>query len=130
MNLKIRLYLLGFYDLFLAIGAVYLGRELLNQSFQDWILSGIATLIIFGVGNLIASMFCFLKQNYMSWLLSAVLGSVLYILLVIQTLQTGDWQLSTVVFFALSILQLFFSRIVYLGYKKKEKRYCGVRSYI
>jgi ABC-type uncharacterized transport system permease subunit len=146
MSLKVRLYILGFYDLLLSFGAVYLGRELvcrehgvfmrfshawLSQlSFEDWILSGISAILIFGVGNMLASMFCFLKQNYLSWCLSAVMGSILYVTLVIQVLKTGDWQLSTAVFFALSIIQLFFCRIVYLGHKRKVNRYSGVRSYI
>lgn len=146
MNLKVRLYLLGFYDLIMAIGAVYLGRELISKehgvfveishawlsklSIEEGILSGIATILIFGVGNMIASMFCFLKQNHLSWSLSAVMGSLLYVVLVIQVLRTGDWQLSTAIFFAASIFQLFFSRIVYLGHKRKTRRYSGVRSYI
>ncbi|MDF2905903.1 MAG: hypothetical protein K0R34_1224 [Herbinix sp.] len=146
MNLKVRLYILGFYDLLLAIGTVYLWRELVciehgiftefpheGLSFlavEDWIVSGITALLIFGVGNMIASIFCFVKQNHLSWSLSAAMGSILYVILVIQVLLTGIWQMSTGVFFALSILQLFFSRIVYLGYKKKAHRYSGVRSYI
>ncbi len=146
MNLKVRLYILGFYDLLLAIGAVYLGRELISGehgvfmgyshkwfsrlSIEDGILLGVTTILIFGVGNMIASMFCFLKSNHLSWSISASIGSILYVFLVIQVLRTGDWQLSTAVFFALSILQLFFSRLVYLGHKKKANRYSGVRSYI
>jgi hypothetical protein len=146
MSLKVRKYILGFYDLLLAIGTVYLGRELVCKehgvfmkfshawlsklSLEDWILSGVSAILIFGVGNMIASMFCFLKQNHLSWSLSAILGSTLYGTLVIQVLRTGDWQLSTAVFFALSILQLFFCRIVYLGQKKKADRYSEVRSYI
>jgi hypothetical protein len=146
MNLKIRLYLLGFYDLLLAIGAVYQGRELVckehgvfieyphewlsNLALEDGLLLGITALLIFGVGNMVASIFSFVKQNHLSWSLSAVLGSILYLILVVQVLLTGVWQLSTAVFFALSILQLFFSRIVYLGYKKRTKRYSGARGYI
>jgi ABC-type uncharacterized transport system permease subunit len=146
MSLKVRKYILGFYDLLLAIGAVYLGRELVCKehgvfmkfshallsklSLEDWIMSGVSAILIFGVGNMIASMFCFLKQNHLSWSLSAVIGSILYVTLVIQVLRTGDWQLSTAVFFALSILQLFFCRIVYLGQKEKANRYSTVRSYI
>lgn len=146
MSLKIRLYLLGFYDLLLAIGAVYMGKELVciehgifhefphkwlsKLAIEDWIWSGIAALLLFGVCNMVASIFCFVKQNHLSWSLSAAMGSILYVILVLQVLMTGVWQLSTVVFFAVSILQIFFSRIVYLGYKKKTKRYSGVRSYI
>ncbi len=146
MNLKVRLYLLGYYDLLLAIGAVYLGRELVckehgvliqsshawlsNQSVDRGFLYGITAILIFGVGNMIASMLCFLKKNHLSWILSAALGSILYVLLIIKVLGTGDWQLSTAIFFAISILQLFFSRIVYLGYKRRVHRYSGVRSYI
>ncbi len=146
MSLKLRLYILGFYDLLLAIGSVYMGRELICKehgiftefphewlsrlSFDDWIWSGIAALLLFGVCNLVASIFCFIKQNHLSWSLSAAVGSILYVILVLQVLMTGVWQLSTAVFFAVSILQLFFSRIVYLGYKKKANRYSGVRSCI
>ena len=146
MNLKIRLYILGFYDLLLAIGAVYMGRELICKEhgvfmkfshawlsklpFEDWILSGVVAILIFGVGNMLASMFCFLKRNHMSWLLSAVMGSILYVVLVIQVFLTRDWQMSTAVYFALSILQLFSCRLVYLGHKKKANRYSGIRRYI
>ncbi len=146
MNLKVRLYILGFYDLLLAIGAVYMGRELICKehevfmkfshvwlsklSFEAWILSGVSAILVFGVGNMLASMFCFLKRNHFSWLLSAVMGSILYVTLVIQVFLTRDWQLSTTVYFALSILQFFCCRIVYLGHKKKANRYSGIRSYI
>lgn len=146
MSLKVRKYILGLYNLLLAIGAVYLGRELVCKehgvfmkyshawlsklSFEDWILSGVSAILIFGVGNMLASMFCFLKQDHLSWSLSAAMGSILYVTLVFQVLRTGDWQLSTAVFFAVSILQLFISRMVYLGHKKKANRYSGVRSYL
>lgn len=144
MSLKVRLYILGFYNLILAIGSVYMGRELVcmkhgvfhvfthewlpKLSFDDWIWSGIAAFLLFGVCNMVASLLCFIKQNHLSWSLSAALGSILYIILVLQVLITGVWQLSTVVFFSLSIMQMFLSRIVYLGYKKKAMRYSEVKA--
>lgn len=144
MRLKVRLYILGFYDLLFAIGAIYMGKELVciehgvftefphewltKLSTEDWIWSGVAALLLFGVCNMVASIFCFVKQNHLSWSLSAAMGSILYVILVLQVLMTGVWQLSTAVFFALCILQLFLSRIVYLGYKKKMKRYMEMKT--
>ncbi len=145
MSLKVRLYILGFYDLLLAIGSVYMVRELitiehgsiteapmkwlLNPAFADRIPLGITVLLLFGIGNMAASICCYIKQRHLSWILSAAVASFLYVLLVLQVLLTGVWQLSTGLFFAFSILQMFFCRMVYMGQKRREKRYIGLRGY-
>lgn len=146
MNLKFRLCILGFFDLMISIGAVYFGSGMLRAGqeglvgyprewlavlpFQNGYFLGILVILIFGIGNMAASLLCFLKKNGLSWCLSAVMGGTMYLTMIALVLMTGDWHLATVGCFVSSILQLFLCRCVYLEQKRKASGYARSHSYI
>ena len=146
MKLKFRLYILGFLDLLLSAGAVWLGGEMLRAGrgnimgpshqwlfvlpVQDWFISGLLVILIFGIGNMAASLLCFLKKNRLAWCLSAAMGGILYLTMITLVLVTGNWNLAIAGSFASSIAQLFISRSVYLEQKKRASGYSRSHSYI
>lgn len=146
MNLKFRLCILGFFDLMISIGAVYLGSGILRAGqeslveyprqwlavlpVQDGYIPGILVILIFGIGNMTASLLCFLKKNGFSWYLSAAMGGIMYLIMIVLVWMTGDWHLSTVACFASSIAQIFLCRSVYLEQKRKASGYARPHSYI
>jgi hypothetical protein len=146
MNLKFRLCILSFVDLMVSIGAVYLGSGMLRAGqeslgeyphqwlaalpFQNWYIPGILVILIFGIGNMAASLLCFLKNNGFSWYMSAAMGGVMYLTMIWRVLTIGDWHLITVACFAFSIFQLFLCRSVYLEQKRRASGDTRSHSYI
>ncbi len=117
--------LLGVYDLLLAVAAVFCGTLMINSSygifsnypsewililpFKNWIIPGILTIAIFGIGNIIAAFFCFRRKNNSSWFFSALMGGIFLTLLIMQVLLIGEYYLATIEFLIFSILQLILS---------------------
>ncbi|MGB4661624.1 MAG: hypothetical protein WBI07_20795 [Mobilitalea sp.] len=136
MKLKIRITLLGVYDLVLSFGAIIIGAMMISSSneifmeypkewlskvpFENWVVPGIIAIIIFGLGNTIAAILCFRKESNKSWIVSSVMGGILSISLVAQVIILGEWYLATVQFFALSIIQLSLSGTVFSGDRRSK----------
>lgn len=133
MKLKIRINLLGIYDLILALGAVFIGVMMASSSskifsdypkewlskvpFESWFIPGIIAIFIFGLGNIIAAIFSFTK-NKNSWVISAIMGGIFFISIVAQVIILGEWYMPTVEFFIFSVIQLWLSGYAFSSYKK------------
>ena len=131
---KIRVNLLGIYDLILAFGAIFTGAMMVSSRsgmftefpkewlhkipFESWFIPGFITIVLFGLGNIIAAIFSFRKQNSKSWLMSAIMGAIFFLSLVTQVIILGEWYLATVEFLIFSIIQLCLSGYVFAGYRK------------
>lgn len=131
MKGKLRINLLGIYDLILSLGAICMGLQMIitNQNypeewlsklpFQDWVMIGVIGILLFGVGNIIAAIFCFKGIGDKPWLISFIMGSILFISMVAQVKILGEWYLATVQFFLFSIIQLLFSLIALIKGRHK-----------
>ncbi|MBU3171505.1 hypothetical protein [Clostridium estertheticum] len=122
MKEKIKINLLGFYDLVLALGAIYIGGMMISSRggmftkypkewlpkvpFDNWIVPGIITIVLFGLGNIIAAILSFRKGNSKFWVVSVIMGVLLFISIITQVIVLGEWYMATVEFFILSIGQL------------------------
>ncbi|MBZ9608974.1 hypothetical protein G9F73_014315 [Clostridium estertheticum] len=131
---KIREDLLGVYDLMLAVGAICIGVMMVSSSdgifieypkewlskvpFESWVTPGIIAIILFGLGNIIAAIFSFRKENSRSWVVSAVMGGILIMSLIAQVVMLGETYLATVEFMLFSIIQLCLCWYVFDGYSK------------
>ncbi|MBU3100213.1 MULTISPECIES: hypothetical protein [Clostridium] len=129
MKEKIKINLLGFYDLVLALGAIYIGGMMISSSsgifteypkewlsrvpFENWIAPGIITIVLFGLGNIIAAILSFKKGNSKFWVVSAIMGGLLLISIIAQVIVLGEWYVATVEFLILSIIQLCLCRAAF-----------------
>ena len=106
------------YDLFLSIGAIYYGTLMIigkfteypsewltRVPFTNWFYPGIIAIVIFGIGNFIAVIFCLTKNNKYI-IVSAVMGAILLLSLLISILVLGNIYLATIEFIVLGIIQL------------------------
>ena len=130
--------LLGIYDFILAFGAIYIGVEMVNSNsgifieypkewlskvpFENWIIPGIITIVLFGLGNIVAAIFSFRKENNKSWFVSAIMGGIFSISIVAQAIILGQWYLETVEFLFFSIIQLCLSGFSF-AYNKRKFNY-------
>ncbi|MBU3185340.1 hypothetical protein [Clostridium estertheticum] len=122
MKEKIKINLLGFYDLDLALSAIYIGGMMISSRggvftqypkewlskvpFDNWIAPGIITIVLFGLGNIIAAILSFRKWNSKFWVVSVIMGVLLFISIITQVIVLGEWYMATVEFLILSIGQL------------------------
>lgn len=135
MKQTIRARMLSIYDLFLAIGAIYCGTQMVrsnygifaeeypdswasNLPFDSWVMPGILAIIIFGLGNIIASVFSFVSRGNGSWYVSLIMGSLFFFGLIYQYILVQETYIVTKPFLILSVIQLCLSGYVFLGYRK------------
>jgi len=119
---KVNLISLRIYDLLLALTFIIIGvlmiisrygifaeefpKEFLSVlPFDSWLIPGIISIIVFGIGNIIAFIFSFLKKDNPRSL-SLIMGSILLICMVLQVIILREWYLATVQFIVLSIVQI------------------------
>ena len=118
---RVYLKLLGAYGLCLAFGAVLTGSMmagsnqgifneyprdwLMKLPFDSWVVPGIIVIIVFGLGNMAAGAFCFYNANR-AWLVSAAMGALLCVGVVLQVIVLGEWYLATLQLLVLGIVQL------------------------
>lgn len=118
--------ILGCYDLFLAIGAIYNGIKMVSGSFWNgefpdiwlgrvpftsWLLPGVIAIVLYGVGNLIAAYFSFSKKSK-GWILSGIMGIVFLVSLLISIVILGDMYLAIVIFIILALMQILITAII------------------
>ncbi|OQC17323.1 MAG: hypothetical protein BWX72_00421 [Firmicutes bacterium ADurb.Bin080] len=135
MRQKMSKVLLGVYDLFLSLGAIYIGimmvsgkgifseypKEWLSKvPFDSWVIPGLVAIVVFGLGNIIAAIFSIGKKGNKSWYTSAIVGVIFFVSLVVQVLVLGEVYLATAEFFVLSLIQLCLCGNVFLSYKKNQ----------
>lgn len=136
MKLKLRNLLLGIYDLGLSIAAIITGNQMIHMDygifrefplewssllpFHSWLLPGIFIMIVFGLGNMTASLLCFMEGRNKAWKLSMVMGMILTVVLLIFTILVKEWYLASNEILILGILQLFISRFAIAGKKHRD----------
>lgn len=134
MNEKARMNMLGIYDLLLSIGAIITGILMTSTNygifaeypkewlsilpFKSWVIPGIITIVVFGLGNMIAAISSLKRKGNRPWFLSAIMGGIFLISLVSQVIILGESYLATVQFFIFCIFQLCTSLYAYLGYRR------------
>lgn len=134
MSLNKRMNLLGIYDLILAMGAIYIGIEMIGSKegvfmeypkewiskapFESWVVPGIIAIVVFGLGNIIAAICSFRKAKIGSWFISTIMGLIFFISLFIQVIVLGEWYLATIEFLVLSIIQIFLCVYVFYSYRR------------
>ncbi len=135
---KISANFLGIYDLVLALGAIFIGvmmvsanngiftqypkEWLIKAPFKSFVIPGIIAILLFGLGNVIAAIFSFRKEDRKSWIISAIMGGILFMSLILQILIFGEWYLATVEFMIFSIIQLCLSGYAFDKYRKNLLR--------
>lgn len=124
--------LLIIYDLFLALCAIYEGilmiagrlgeypSEWLDRvPFTSWVIPGIIAIIFYGLGNLLAGISIFTKENKGA-VLSFIMGVIFLVSLLISIRVLGEVYLATGEFIILSIIQILLSIIVFIIYSRKN----------
>ncbi|MGH4138892.1 hypothetical protein [Clostridium sp.] len=135
MKEKTRLNLLGVYDLLLALGAIYIGVMMVSSNngefieyphewlpkipFESWVIPGIIAIVLFGLGNILAAIICFKKDNSKAWLATAIIGCILFISIIFQIIILGETYLATVELLILSVIQICLCGYVFAGYRKE-----------
>ena len=128
-----RVYLLGIFDLILALGAICSGVLMVSSNmvfsvfpeewiekvpFDSWFVPGIIALVVFGLGNIIAAFFSFKKDSNCQWLFSALMGGIFFISIIFQVILLGEWYLATLEFLFFSIIQISLSVYCSGSYRK------------
>lgn len=132
MKQKIMMYVLGFYNLLLATGAIITGVMMMTSNsgifeeypkewisktpFESWFIIGIIVILLFGIGNIVAAILSYKK----AYILSVIMGGILFISLVSQVVVLGEWYLATLEFLLLSTIQLFLSVYSFISNKKYQ----------
>lgn len=128
---KIGRAVLGIYDLFLAIGAILLGVQMItsvsgtifepypgswasNLPFDSWVMPGVLAIVIFGLGNIVAAVLSFKRKRNSSWYASAIMGALFLFGLAYQYIAVGETYIVTGPFLILGIVQLCLSGYVFL----------------
>ena len=90
--------------------------------FESWFIPGIIAIVVFALGNVIAAIFSFRKNDTKSWFTSVVMGLIFFISLVSQVIILGKWYMATAEFLIFSIIQLSLSTYAFAGYRKNLTR--------
>lgn len=127
MKEKIGINVLRFYNAFLSIGSFITGimmiksegifseypKEFMGMFFvEGWTVPGIIIGVLFGIGNLIALILSFLKEDSRIWISSCLMGIILIMVTFVQILITGEWYLASVEFIVLGVIQIILSKNV------------------
>ncbi len=133
MKQKSRMILLGSFDLLMALGAGYAGLLMLTGKqvfaeypaqwlgklpFDGWLIPGILAIGLFGIGNGIASAYCFRQDGRFASIISTLMASLLLLCLICQIALVGEWTLASVELMLLSILQACMGLYGYFGYRE------------
>lgn len=130
-NNKMKMVLIT-YDLFLALGAIYQGFRMMfgrygeyppewlgRVPFTSWVIPGIIAIVFYGLGNLLAGVFTFIKGNK-GIVVSFIMGVLFLVSLLISIRVLGEVYLVTSEFIILSIIQILLSIITFIAYKKRK----------
>ena len=111
------------YNLLLSLGAFYLGVSMFLERgafdifpqewigvlpFNNWASLALFGMIVFGIGNGIASTYGFIKKDKKTFTITFTMGALFFFCTVIPTILLGEWYLPTSALFVLSLIQIFF----------------------
>ena len=114
--------ILNSYNLLMSLGAFYLGVSMFLERgvfdtfpqewigvlpFNNWASLALFGVIVFGIGNGIASTYGFIKKDNNIFTITFTMGVLFFLCTVIPTILLGEWYLSTSALFVLSLIQIF-----------------------
>src|SRR5699024_10866564 len=120
---KIGTVVLGIYDLFLALGAIWIGIEMVtlksgtifaeaypdswaaNLPFDGWVIPGVLAIVIFGSGNIVAAILSLKGKHNNSWYASSFMGAIFLFGLAYQYVAVAEWYIVTSPFIILGVVQ-------------------------
>ncbi|MBD3109634.1 hypothetical protein IEO70_14900 [Bacillus sp. AGMB 02131] len=109
------------YNLLLALGAFYLGLLMFMGKgafdtyppewigkipFTGWAGIAIFGIIIFGIGNAIASAYGFVKKDKQIYIITISMGALFFLCTVASRILLGEWYLPTGQFLIFSVIQI------------------------
>lgn len=130
-----RMNLLGIFDSIIALGAIYTGVMMVSSKavfsvfpsewlskvpFKSWFIPGIIAIVVFGLGNIIATFFSFKKGSNRPWLFSATMGSIFFVSIIFQVIILEEWYLATFEFLIFSMIQISLSIYCFVGYRNQH----------
>ncbi|KOS68696.1 hypothetical protein AEA09_09180 [Lysinibacillus contaminans] len=113
--------ILSSYNLLLSLGAFYLGVSMFLERgvfdtfppewlgvlpFNNWAGLALFGMIVFGIGNGIASTYGFIKKDKKIFTMTFTMGALFFFCTVIPTILLGEWYLPTSAFFVFSLIQI------------------------
>lgn len=113
--------ILNIYNLLLSLGALYLGVSMFLERgvfdtfpqewigilpFNNWASLALFGIIVFGIGNGIASTYGFVKKDKKIFIITFTMGALFFLCTIIPTILLGEWYLPTSALFVLSIIQI------------------------
>ena len=129
---------LNIYNLLLSLGAFYLGVLMFLERgvfdtfpqewigilpFNNWASLALFGIIIFGIGNGIASTYGFIKKDIKIFIITFTMGALFFLCIIIPTILLGEWYLPTSALFVLSIIQILLGLIGFLTFYFFESRF-------
>jgi len=123
--------ILNVYNLLLSLGAFYLGVSMfLGRGvfdtfpqewigvlpFNNWVSLALFGIIVFGIGNGIASTYGFLEKDKKIFIITFTMGALFFLCTVIPTILLREWYLPTSAFFVLSIIQILLGLFGFLAF--------------
>lgn len=119
------------YNLLLSLGAFYLGVSMFLERgvfetfpqewigvlpFNQWASLALFGMIVFGIGNGIASIYGFIKNDNKLFIITFLMGALFFLCTVIPTIVLGEWYLPTSALFLFSVIQLVLGLIGFLAF--------------
>jgi hypothetical protein len=123
--------ILTVYNLLLSLGAFYVGILMFLERgvfdtfpqewigvlpFNNWASLALFGIIVFGIGNGIASIYGFVKKGKNLFILTLTMGVLFLLCTIIPTNLLGEWYLPTSLFFVFSVIQLLLGLFGLLNY--------------
>lgn len=130
-----RMNALGIFDSIMALGAIYAGVLMVGSKavfsafpsewlpkvpFESWLIPGIAAIVVFGLGNIMAAFFSFKKDSDRPWMFSAAMGGIFLVSIILQAIILEEWYLATLEFLILSMIQISLSIYCFVGYRNQH----------
>ena len=127
-------HILNLYNLLLSLGAFYLGIDMiLGKSFDtwppewigkipftSWVSLGLFGIIVFGIGNGIASTYGFIKKDNKIFLITITMGVLFFSCTALSRILLGEWHLPTSGFLLFSTIQILLGLVGLVGWVIKQ----------
>lgn len=125
--------LLGIYNLMISLCAFVIGIIMISSNhilltntlkevmvhipFSSWLVPGILIIVVFGIGNIIASILSFIKEGKLYMILSFIMGILIILCSVIQVIMIKNLYTLIIQFIGIGIIQILVTSIVYYRYR-------------
>ncbi len=136
MNIKRRTILLGIYNLLVSIAFIFTGILMIQSGygvfaeypkkwldvlpFNSWVEPGIIVLVVFGIGNIVASVFAFINSINKAFIISSIIGLLAFTGNLILSLILQETYLATIEICIISAIQIALSGYLFVGYQKES----------